>query len=185
MYLSNSCLAEAYCQADYTPDRHDLCAEAFCRAIATHDSKKGDFDKWVGIQRSRGRREDWRLRQRVGYLEELHAANEEVRKIFHQEESSELQNDCPVDAFLTSAQAIFNVPFRKERKKIIKDLLSSVDRRSRIIILKRFFDGKNLKRIAAELRITKSTVQRNEKKTLHIFRDILSKKNVILDDLIL
>ncbi len=189
MHLSNSCLAEAYCQDSYTPETHDITSEAFCRARETFKPKKGEFRNWVGIQRSGVRREDWRFRQRVAYLEEVQAANEEeCSKILRWEESSDdiffNLYDEKWTPFLRTPKAIFNIPFRKEQKKIIRNLLHSVDRRSRIIIQKRFFEGKDLKRIAAELRITKSTVQRAEKKTLHIFREKLSKKGIILDHLV-
>ena len=45
--------------------------------------------------------------------------------------------------------------------------------------------GNKMGEIAKELRITDSTVDREEKKTLRFFREILAKKNIVLADVVL
>lgn len=187
MNFSNSCLAEAYSQDDYTYDNHDLIAAAFLRAIETYDQKKGDFRTWVGIKRSGVVRKEQRLRRRVWYLEEVYAANDEnCGRILDQEEACDYidESDHSDEDFLTSPEAIFNSCLRKEQKKIIRGLLSSAEKQARIVILKRFYQGKKMAEIADELQITDSTVDRKEKKSLRLFKEELSKNKVVLDDLI-
>ena len=120
MYLSNSCLAEAYCQDAYTPENHDIIAEAFCRAIKTYDPEKGDFRTWVGIQRSGVVRQNQRFLRRAGYLEEVYAANEDdADEISHLDKSCNFIFDSfnlPSDDFLTSPEAILMPLSGKSRK---------------------------------------------------------------------
>lgn len=186
MYLSQSCLAEAYCQDAYAADNHDVIAEAFCRAIKTHDPKKGDFKTWVGIQRSGVVREDQRLRRRVGYLEETCAANKEGG-INEREEcggSSFARLGHPRSDFLTSPKALFNTLVRREQKRIVKGLLRSLGKRSRLIIMKRFYRDETMIEIANEFGVSDSTIDREEKKTLRFFREKLAKKNIALHDIL-